>query len=452
MARPGCTRSSNQGGCGRKTKSRSSEIPRHVLRATPAIASLADLSFVWSKPTSRRTSARATSLRFRPVMMPTSMGTSASSWCCSHRPSTRTNNLARGIATRRTFSSRLTVPEPMNQLDPTSIMQTATGFWASKVLLVAVEFDLFSTLGDGSMTAEQLGAALGLHPRGRYDFFDALVALGFLHRDGDGPQGRYRNTPETAAFLVKQSPSYIGGMPEMFNSRLFGFWNNLGEALRTGQPQNEIKLTGKPMFAELYADETRLGEFLRAMTGLQAGNFSLLAERFDFERYRTVTDAGGALALLSRVVAARHPHLRFQTFDLPAVRVHAQTAIDRAGLADRIDVVSGDFFVDSLPRADVVTMGNVLHDWNLEKKLQLIRKAYDALPEGGALIAIENVIDDARRENAFGLLMSLNMLIEFGDAADYTGADFRTWCGQVGFTRFEMIPLAGPSSAAVAYK
>jgi hypothetical protein len=341
----------------------------------------------------------------------------------------------------------------MNQhLDPTSIMQTATGFWASKVLLTAVEFDLFSTLGDGSMTAEELGAALGLHPRGRYDFFDALVALGFLHRDGDGPEGRYRNTPETAAFLVKQSPGYIGGMPEMFNSRLFGFWNSLGEALRTGKPQNEIKLTGKPMFAELYADEARLGEFLRAMTGLQAGNFSLLADRFDFARYRTVTDVGGALALLSRLVAARHPHLRFQTFDLPPVRVHAQNAIDRAGLTDRIQVVSGDFFVDPLPPADVVTMGNVLHDWNLEQKLQLIRKAYDALPEGGALIAIENVIDDARRENAFGLLMSLNMLIEFGDASDYTGADFRAWCGQVGFRRFDLIPLAGPSAAAVAYK
>ena len=341
----------------------------------------------------------------------------------------------------------------MNQpLDPTSIMQTATGFWSSKVLLTAVEFDLFSTLGDGSMTADELGAALGVHPRGRYDFFDALVALGFLRRDGDGPKGRYRNTPQTASFLVKQSPAYIGGMPEMFNSRLFGFWNNLGEALRTGQPQNEIKLTGKPMFAELYADEARLGEFLRAMTGLQAGNFSLLAEKFDFSRYRSVTDVGGALALLSRLVAARHPHLRFQTFDLPPVRVHAQKAIDTAGLGDRIQVVSGDFFVDPLPKADVVTMGNVLHDWNREQKLRLIRKAYDALPDDGAFIAIENVIDDARRENVFGLLMSLNMLIEFGDACDYTGADFRAWCGEAGFTRFDFIPLAGPSSAAVAYK
>jgi SAM-dependent methyltransferase len=337
-------------------------------------------------------------------------------------------------------------------LDPSSIMQTATAFWPSKVLLTAVEFDLFSALGDGAMTAEELGIALDVHPRGRYDFFDTLVALGFLQRDGDGADGRYRNTPETAAFLDRRSPAYIGGMLEMFNSRLFGFWNSLGEALRTAKPQNEIKLTGKPMFAELYADEARLGEFLRAMTGLQAGNFSLLAERFDFSRYSSVTDAGGALALLSRVVAARHPHLRFQSFDLPPVRPHAQKAIDAAGLSDRIRVVSGDFFTDPLPKADVVTMGNILHDWDADGKLRLIRNAYDALPPGGALIAVEDVIDDARRTNAFGMMMSLNMLIEFGEAADYTGADFRKWCKQVGFTRFETIPLAGPSSAAVAYR
>ncbi len=118
----------------------------------------------------------------------------------------------------------------------------------------------------------------------------------------------------------------------------------------------------------------------------------------------------------------------------------------------RITAIGGDFFHDDLPKADVVTMGNILHDWNLEKKKVLIAKAYAALPSGGALIAIENVIDDARRENAFGLLMSLNMLIELGDAFDYTGADFRAWCTEAGFARFENIPLAGSSSAAVAYK
>jgi hypothetical protein len=347
------------------------------------------------------------------------------------------------------FNGELTME---NKLDPSYIMQTATAFWASKVLLTAVELDLFSTIGDGEMTAPQLGEALGLHPRGTYDFFDALVALRFLDRVGDGPEGTYKNTPETAAFLNKSSPAYIGGLPEMLNSRLFGFWNNLGAALKTGKPQNEIKHNGKPMFEELYADEARLGEFLDAMTGFQAANFQQLAEKFGFSQYKSVSDVGGALALLSRIVGAQHPHLTFNSFDLPVVAPHAQKHIDAAGMTERIKVVAGDFFTDDLPKADIVTMGNILHDWNLEKKKILIRKAYDALPKGGALIAIENLIDDARRENAFGLLMSLNMLIEFGDAFDYTGANFREWCSEAGFQRFEILNLAGPTSAAIAYK
>ena len=339
-----------------------------------------------------------------------------------------------------------------DQLDPTPILQTATAFWASKVLLTAVEFDLFTTLGGREMTAIELGEALGVHPRGTYDFFDALVAMGFLERNGDGAAGRYRNTPQTAAFLDKRGSSYIGGFPAMLNSRLFGFWNSLGEALKTGKAQNEVKLTGKSMFGELYADSARLGEFLQGMSGLQTANFTMLAEKFDFSNYQTVTDVGGSLALLSRLLAKRHPHLRFCSFDLSPVGPHAQQAVNAAGLSDRITVVAGDFFKDAIPSADVVTMGNILHDWNLDKKTYLIRKAYDALPVGGALIAIENVIDDGRRQNVFGLLMSLNMLIEFGDAFDYTGADFRAWCGAVGFARVEIIPLAGSSSAAVAYK
>lgn len=338
------------------------------------------------------------------------------------------------------------------QLDPSHIMQTATAFWASKVLLTAVELDLFTTLGDGKMTAPQLGKTLGLHPRGTFDFFDALVALKFLDRDGDGPDGKYKSTPQTAAFLNKKSPTYIGGMPEMLNSRLFGFWNGLGTALKTGQPQNEVKHGGKSIFEELYSNEAALGEFLDAMTGFQAANFAQLAEKFNFNKYKTVSDIGGALALLSRVVGAHHQHLTFNSFDLPPVAPLAQKHIKIAGMEGRVKAIAGDFFKDELPKADVITMGNILHDWNLENKKMLIRKAYNALPEGGVFIAIENLIDDARRENVFGLLMSLNMLIEFGDAFDYTGADFREWCGEVGFKRFEFIHLAGPTSAAIAYK
>jgi O-methyltransferase domain/Dimerisation domain len=338
------------------------------------------------------------------------------------------------------------------QLDPSHIMQVGLGFWPSKTVLSAVELELFTELGDGAMTAEEIQRRLSLHDRGTCDFLDALVALQFLERDGDGAEGRYRNTPETRTFLDKRSPMYIGGILEMANARLYRFWGDLTEALRTGRPQNEIKHSGKPMFEELYADPDRLEQFMRAMQGVSRGNFHALAEKFDFSRYETVCDVGGATGELCVALARQHPYLRCTSFDLPVVAPIAEGAIAGAGLSDRVQVASGDFLADPLPRADVITMGLILHDWNLERKLQLIRAAYDALPEGGAFIVIENLIDDARRVNAFGLMMSLNMLIEFGDAFDYTGAEFAGWCRDTGFRDVEIMPLTGPASAGIAYK
>jgi hypothetical protein len=337
-------------------------------------------------------------------------------------------------------------------LDSSSILQTAFGFWGSKVLLTAVEFGVFTKLGDRHLTGSKLGAELQLHPRAIADFFDALVAMKFLSREGDGPASTYYNTPEGSLFLDENSPQYIGGILIMLNARLFKFWHDLPEALRTGRPQNEIKHGQKGMFEELYSDLPRLEQFMGAMTGLSRMNFEAFAEKFDFSNLRTVCDVGGATGLLSIEIAKRHPHLTCTSFDLPAVEPIAGRHIAAAGLQSRVKTAAGDFFAEPLPKADVITMGMILHDWNLEKKMHLIRAAYDALPPGGALVAIEALIDDARRENVQGLLMSLNMLIEFGDAFDYSGADFRGWCKEVGFTRFEVIHLAGPSSAAIAYK
>ena len=337
-------------------------------------------------------------------------------------------------------------------LDPGPILQAGFAFWSAKVLLSAVEFDLFSVLGDGSYTAVELGSKLGLHPRGTFDFFDTLVSMSFLKRDGDGADARYSNTPETALFLDRRSPRYIGGILELLNARQFRFWQDLPEALRTGRPQNETRNGGQGMFETLYSQPERLEQFMGAMTGLSRLNFEALAEKFDFSKYQTLCDVGGATGLLCREVAKRHPNLKCTSFDLPVVEPIARRHIAADGLAARVGTASGDFFKDPLPRADVITMGMILHDWNLEKKKHLIKAAYDALPPGGAFIAIEALIDDARRENTFGLLMSLNMLIEFGDAFDFSGADFRAWCTEAGFRRFEIIPLAGASSAAVAYK
>ncbi|OSC42537.1 methyltransferase [Mycobacterium decipiens] len=340
----------------------------------------------------------------------------------------------------------------MDRLSPDRIMAIGAGYGPSKVLLTAVGLGLFTELGKEAMTAEAIAERLGLVTRPATDFLDALVSLDLLARDGDGPGSRYRNTPETAHFLDEASPAYQGGLLKIWDERNYRFWGDLTEALKTGKAQSEVKRTGRPFFEALYADPRRLEVFMAAMDSASRRNIELLAERFPFQRYRRLCDVGGADGLLSRIVAAAHPHLQCVSFDLPAVTEIARRKLTADGLGERVQAVAGDFLADPLPAADVITMGQILHDWNLDRKQQLVEKAYQALPEDGAFIVIETLIDDARRENTEGLMMSLNMLVEFGDAFDYSGADFREWCGAAGFRSFEVIPLAAGSSAAVAYR
>src|SRR4051812_3276770 len=262
-------------------------------------------------------------------------------------------------------------------------MQVGMGFFGSKTLLSAVELELFTKLGGEGMTGAQIAETLGLHARAIPDFPDALVALGLLDREGDGSGALYRNNEAGAVFLDKASPAYIGGILEMANARLYGFWGDLTEALQTGEPQNEVKHTGQAVFEELYSDEARLEQFMNAMAGISAGPFQALAEKFDFSKYETLCDIGGATGQLSTIVAGAHPGIRCTSFDLPVVEPIAKRSIEAAGLSDRVTTAGGDFFADPLPKADVITMGLILHDWNLEKKQHLIKAAYDALPDGG---------------------------------------------------------------------
>ncbi|HEX8530824.1 MAG TPA: methyltransferase [Cytophagales bacterium] len=341
---------------------------------------------------------------------------------------------------------------PEKMLTPARIFETGMGFMATKTLLAAIKLELFTLLGENAVPGPAIGERLRLHPRSLYDFLDALVALGFLQRDGQGEGALYENTPETGLFLDKNKPSYVGGILEMANDRLYRFWADLEEGLRTGKPQNEVKYTGKPLFEAIYADPDVLRQFLGAMAGIQAGTFAALAETFDFENYHSLCDIGGANALLSVTVARQHPHLNITSLDLPPVELIAREHAAQAGLAERITVASLDMMSQPFPKADVITMGNILHDWDETQKKHLIRKAYEALPKDGALVVIENIIDDERQRNAFGLLISLNMLIETEGGFDYTHADFNRWALEAGFRATTKISLAGPASAIVAYK
>jgi len=322
------------------------------------------------------------------------------------------------------------------------------GFWASKTLLTAVEIGVFTELGHGPEEFTKLRNRLGLHPRAARDFFDALVALGLLERNEGGV---YSNTPETGFFLYRRRPTYIGGLLEMANARLYGFWGSLTEALRTGRPQNEIQ-DGQEPFEAIYSSPQRLRAFLAAMSGVSLGSSLAMAAKFPWDRYQTFVDVGTAQGQLPVQVARAHSHLRGVGFDLAEVGPIFEEFVEAQGLADRVSFQPGNFFEDPLPQADVLVMGHILHDWSLEQKMMLLRKAHDALPPEGALIVYEALIDDERRHNAFGLLMSLNMLIETPAGFDFTGADCQGWMKEVGFRETRVEHLVGPDWMVIGIK
>jgi len=333
------------------------------------------------------------------------------------------------------------------EITPDAIMQLGFGNWGSKTLLSAVELGLFSELAKGPLTLDDIRTRLNLHQRSVRDFLDALVALGMLQRE----RGTYANTPATDLYLDRAKPTYVGGMFEMMSARLFRFWADLTEALKTGQPQNEAKRGGN-LFDTLYSDPRRLEQFLSAMTGLSLGIAQALAVKFPWSQYQSFVDIGAAQGGLSVVLAQAHKHLTGIGADLPVVGPIFEKYVASHGLQDRLRFAALDFFHEPFPKGDVVIMGHILHDWDLPTKKMLLGKAYNALPAGGALIVFEAIIDDERRSNAFGLLMSLNMLIETRGGFDYTGADCSAWMREAGFQKTRVEHLSGSDSMVIGVK
>ena len=333
---------------------------------------------------------------------------------------------------------------------PEHILQVGLGFWASKTLLSAVEMGVFTELARRPEDLETLRGRLGLHPRSAHDFLDTLTALGFLQR----VDGKYSNSPAADFYLDKHKPSYIGGILEMANQRLYAHWSHLTEGLRTGKPQNEARESadGASPFEALYADPARLKLFLAGMTGVSRGANLAIARKFAWSQYGTFADVGTAQGDLAVQVALANPHVKGIGYDLAEVGPVFEEYAEQNGLSERLRFQGGNFFEDPLPNVDVITMGHILHDWNLDQKKALLRKAYEALPSGGAMVAYDAVIDDDRSKNAFGLMMSLNMLIETPGGFDYTGADCMGWMKEVGFREARVEHLVGPDSMVVGIK
>jgi hypothetical protein len=330
---------------------------------------------------------------------------------------------------------------------PDHLLEIGFAFRKSKALLSAVELGVFNALADGPRDCDSLVEQLALHGRGARDFFDALVALDLLERDAGG---RYANTPECAHYLDPLKPTYIGGLFDYLNDRMYQYWGLLTPALRTGQPQTGPSPAGG--FSQFYADEGTAKLFLNGMAGGSIPVGQALAEHFPWRDYGSFIDVGTALGAVPVEIARAHTHLRGGGFDLPTLADAFATYVHDHGLGHCLTFHAGDFFVDPLPQADVLIMGRILHDWDIPNRMLLLRKAYEALPSGGALIVFDTLIDRERRHQPHSLLASLNMLIQTAGGSEYSAEECMIWMQEAGFARMQVLPLTRVQTAVLGFK
>jgi len=333
---------------------------------------------------------------------------------------------------------------------PDHILELGLGFQASKTVLTATKLGVFEALSNGPKSRETLEDELGLHPRSSADFLDALVALDLLDRE----DGRYQNTPETDAFLVPGRPSYLGGFLEMANDRLYHFWGDLEEGLRTGRTQNELEDDDThPFEGVIYQNEAILEQFVGAMTGLSLGVANVLATEFPWTEFETVVDLGTSEGVVPKRITEENEHIQAIGADLPRVEPYFRDFVEQSPAADRIEFRAADFFADEpLPEADVYVLGHILHDWGLDDKRSILSKVAEAVNPGGAVIVYGTMIDEERRDAELPLLMSLNMLLETPEGFDYTAGECIEWLHDAGFEGGEAQPLPGPETMVQARK
>lgn len=329
--------------------------------------------------------------------------------------------------------------------DPFDVMLIGWSFVRSKLLMSALEMNVFEELQKEPGTAGQLMARLGLHERGARDFLDALTALGLVERSGDV----YRNAPAAAQHLIPGQQGYVGGFLALTTEFMGAGWESLTDMLRTGKAHGQE--SGEVPFARIFRDATLLRQFLSAMDALNTAIGRELTRRFDWSQYSSFADIGGARGNLAAQLLEAYPHLKGSVFDRAAMRAFAEELASARGVASRLTFYGGDFFTDELPEADVLIFGNVLHDCPVAARRELIQRAHDVITPGGAVIVYDPMIDD-ERVNADNLLLSLSMMLQSPAGNEYMPAECRDWMRAAGLEDAGLISLPARATAVVGRK
>jgi SAM-dependent methyltransferase len=339
--------------------------------------------------------------------------------------------------------------EPHPGITPIPLMQLATSFWGFKTLATAIDMDLFTRFSTSPMTAQELAQWFRIEERPAEMLLTGCAGLGLLCKQN----GRYCNTPLAEKFLVRAGRYYFGGFVSMLNRRLYSGWDKLPEALSTNRPTTWDPDKQSSLFEG--ADPAMMQTFWQAMHSLSIFTARALGEAVDFSAFRKLLDVGGGSGAFDIELCLRYPSLSATVYDLPFVTEIAEGRVAEAGLGDRITTRSGDFFADlKYPPHDVILLSMIMHDWSEQEDRAILRKCYEALPPGGAVIISELLVNDEKAGPAPAALMSLNMLIETVGGRNYTSAEYRAWLEDIGFREVRVVcfEAAGANGVVIGYK
>ena len=336
----------------------------------------------------------------------------------------------------------------VTQPDPAPIVDLIDAFRRSKIMFTAVSLGIFDRLADGPVDVQNLAQATGANAGALERLLDACAGLDLLRKEA----GRYSNQPAADAYLRRASPTTFVGYVMYSHRALYPLWGNLEGAVREGTHRWEQTFGAKgPIFDHFFQSEEAKRDFLEGMNGFGLLSSPRVVEAFDLGKFNRLADLGGATGHLTIAACRRYQNLRAAVFDLPAVVEVTREYVQRAGLMDRIDLIAGDFFKDPLPEADLFSLGRIVHDWSEEKIRKLLKKIYDRLPRGGALLIAERLLNEDKTGPIGALTQSLSMLV-CTEGKERTLAEYAALLHEAGFSGVQGHKTGAPLDAVLATK
>lgn len=332
--------------------------------------------------------------------------------------------------------------------DPSPVLDLLIAFRRSKTMFTAVSLGVFDALEVGPKAGTALATELNVNPDALSRLLDACVGLHLLRRVGN----EYATTPTASAYLTQTSPRRLTGYLRFTDEILWKLWGDLPAAIREGTNgwQRTFNWEGD-IFGQIFHTPELRREFTMGMHGYGLISSPVVVAQFDLSRFRKLVDLGGATGHLAVAACRHYPAMRAAVFDLPQIVPIASELVRESDVADRVEIIGGDFFTDVLPEADLYTLGRILHDWSEDKILILLRKIYERLPVGGAVLIAEKLIADTRDGPGWAQLQNLNMLL-VAEGKERTLGEYSALLKQVGFSDIQGRTTTAPLDAVLAVK